>query len=237
MRLAGALGWFWYRRAERTEGRRWLERVLALPGAQQRSAARAWLLFRQAEEAIFEGGIAAGRDKFEESLALFEALHDTYGSATVQFNLALAARELGDVALAQGDLTAATTRFAASLPVFQQGGDAGCWSLAGLAGAAALGGQGERAARLWGAAEAVRERTGKRAAPASRATYERVVATTRTALGTEGFAAAWAAGRAMTLEQAVLCADERDDEAAGAALAPGEAGRVDGGRVHVRRSA
>ena len=28
---------------------------------------------------------------------------------------------LGDVALAQGDLTAATTRFTASLPVFQQG--------------------------------------------------------------------------------------------------------------------
>jgi hypothetical protein len=86
------------------------------------------------------------------------------------------------VALAQGDLAAATADFTESLRIFEQMGDpAIIWSLAGLGSVAAQGGQPERAARLWGAAEALREISGKRVAPASRATYERAVASARAA--------------------------------------------------------
>jgi hypothetical protein len=77
------------------------------------------------------------------------------------------------------------------------------WCLAGLGSAAALGGAPERAARLWGAAERLREAIGCRPAPAARATYERALAAARAQLGEEAFAAAWAAGGALTLEQAI----------------------------------
>jgi DNA-binding CsgD family transcriptional regulator len=59
------------------------------------------------------------------------------------------------------------------------------------------------AARLYGAAEALREGIGTPVPPLFRAEYEREVAVTRAALGPEGFAAEWAAGRALPLEQAV----------------------------------
>jgi predicted ATPase/DNA-binding SARP family transcriptional activator len=67
----------------------------------------------------------------------------------------------------------------------------------------------ERAARLFGAAEARREAFSPQAPHhwASRwAPREQWIATIRSSLGEEAFAAAWAAGRAMTLEQAIAYA-------------------------------
>lgn len=66
----------------------------------------------------------------------------------------------------------------------------------------------ERAAWLWGAAEALRQSIGAREAPASRATRERLIAQAREQLGEAAFAAKWAEGRAMTMEQAVAYALE-----------------------------
>ena len=57
-----------------------------------------------------------------------------------------------------------------------------------------------------GAAEAEREATGRREVQVIRAINERDTAETRAALGEAAFAAAWAEGRAMTLEQAVAYA-------------------------------
>ncbi len=58
-----------------------------------------------------------------------------------------------------------------------------------------------RAARLWGAAEALREAMGTPIPPVYRADYERSVAAARTKLGEQAFASAWAEGRTMTPEQ------------------------------------
>jgi hypothetical protein len=77
------------------------------------------------------------------------------------------------------------------------------WCLAGLGTAAALDEEPERAARLWGAAERLRAALGCRPGPAARATYERAQALVRAQLGADAFAAAWAAGQALTLEQAL----------------------------------
>jgi predicted ATPase/class 3 adenylate cyclase len=82
------------------------------------------------------------------------------------------------------------------------------WCLSSLGSSAALDEQPERAARLWGAAERLRQAIGRRSAPATRATYERATAAARVQLGTEAFAAAWAQGRAMTAEQAIAYAQE-----------------------------
>jgi predicted ATPase/class 3 adenylate cyclase len=59
------------------------------------------------------------------------------------------------------------------------------------------------AARLWGAAEALREQIGAVMWPIDRPDYERRAAAARAALADEAFDAAWQAGRALTWEQAM----------------------------------
>ncbi|HUG38093.1 MAG TPA: hypothetical protein VML54_14135 [Candidatus Limnocylindrales bacterium] len=78
--------------------------------------------------------------------------------------------------------------------------------LAGLAGAAACTGDHARAARLLGAAEALRDASGTREMPDWPRANDQDVAAVRAALGDEAFAAAWAEGRAMSMEQAVAYA-------------------------------
>ena len=81
------------------------------------------------------------------------------------------------------------------------------YSLTWLAATAAIQGQPVRAARLFGAAEALREAMGTAIHFSSnRALYEQMVATARAALPSATFDALWAAGRAMTLEHAVAYA-------------------------------
>jgi hypothetical protein len=72
------------------------------------------------------------------------------------------------------------------------------------------------AARLLGAAEAIRERLGAPLPPVDRPEHDAAVAAARAALGDDGFAAAWAAGRTMTIDAATVdaLADSRDHTAA-----------------------
>src|SRR5207302_2106787 len=61
-----------------------------------------------------------------------------------------------------------------------------------------------KAARLWGTAEALREAIDAPMPPLDRADYEQALAAAHTALGEEAFASAWAEGRTMTPEQALV---------------------------------
>jgi non-specific serine/threonine protein kinase len=112
--------------------------------------------------------------------------------------------------LGLGNLDKAAHWLAQGLALSQTMNDQAClaWCLAGLGSVAALDEEPQRAARLWGAVEARREITGKRAAPTARAIYERAMAVARAQLDEDAFAAAWAAGRAMSLEQAIAYALE-----------------------------
>ena len=77
----------------------------------------------------------------------------------------------------------------------------------GLAGMAAREGQAERAARLFGVADALSEKTGAGVSwSVLRSLNERDLASTREMLDSEAFEKAWAEGRAMTLEEAVAYA-------------------------------
>lgn len=69
-------------------------------------------------------------------------------------------------------------------------------------------GQMDRAARLLGAADALRETIGQPLSPSERAGVDVDVATVRTALGDDAFTAAWAVGRAMSLEEVIAYALE-----------------------------
>jgi hypothetical protein len=80
--------------------------------------------------------------------------------------------------------------------------------LEGWASVAGGAGRPEQAARLFGAAEALRDLTNTPRPPADVADYDRTLAALRAALGEEAFAAAWAAGQAMSLDEAVALALE-----------------------------
>jgi hypothetical protein len=61
----------------------------------------------------------------------------------------------------------------------------------------------EQAGRLFGATETLRAALGLRREAVEQAHHDQRVAATRAALAKESFDAAWAEGRAMTLEQAI----------------------------------
>ena len=110
--------------------------------------------------------------------------------------------------MGQGRVDEAGRHLAQGLALSQTLGDQASisWCLAGLGSVAALDETPARAARLWGAGERLRQALGCRSAPAARAIYERALAAARAQLGEEAFAAAWAVGQALTLEQAIAAA-------------------------------
>ena len=132
--------------------------------------------------------------------------------------------ELGLVALAGGHHAEATTYLRESLAVYRE--LERCeWetarALGDSAAVAGASGQGERAARLLGAAEAAREAYAVRLPPPLQAELERAVAATRALVDKRAFAAAWAAGRTMTLELAIAYAlDHNPVPAAPASMRP-----------------
>jgi predicted ATPase/class 3 adenylate cyclase len=89
----------------------------------------------------------------------------------------------------------------------------GAYCLEGFAGLAGARGQGARAARLWGAAEALRTGIGAPPTPEARPYYERSMAATRTLLGEVAWEAAFAQGTAMSPEEAAEYALGEDDHA------------------------
>jgi predicted ATPase/class 3 adenylate cyclase len=154
--------------------------------------------------ALSEGDYATARMRFEEALALRRREQDKFLSAH-----SLAA--LGAATWHQQDFEASRASFAEGLNQFREVGShqgvAIC--LAGFAQLAQSGADPDRAARLFGAAEALRDAIGAGLTLMDRPGYERAVADTRTALGDEAFARAWAAGRALTPDAAIALALEQ----------------------------
>lgn len=104
----------------------------------------------------------------------------------------------------------ATSRHLDSLAVYgtlgRVAGQVAC--LEGLAAVAAEQRRPERAARLLGAATALREGIGIARRPSECTDHEHTLAMVRDALGADAFGAAWAAGWAMPLERAIAFAGE-----------------------------
>jgi predicted ATPase/class 3 adenylate cyclase len=134
----------------------------------------------------------------DESLALARSTGDRWAIAWALHYLGLMASDRGDSHRARELLQQACSLFR---ELGEQRGLA--HSLSSLGKVAHTQANSERAARLMGAAEALRDTIGLSLPPSARAAHESVVAAVRARLGQEGFAAAWAAGRAMTPGQAV----------------------------------
>ncbi len=78
--------------------------------------------------------------------------------------------------------------------------------LEGLSGVAEREGRAERAARLLGAAAALREELGTPLSPIVQADHDHALNAARAALGEEAFEAAWTEGSEMTFEEAIAYA-------------------------------
>jgi predicted ATPase/class 3 adenylate cyclase len=160
------------------------------------------LIIITAEVAAVAGDLPAATAAYEQGLALGRADGDLHTTFNALRGLGLLARQRGDGELARR-LHLEAVELAAAL------GDYPCTanSLAGLAFVAADTEHAGRAARLLAAVVRLRELSGMPPVSSDgRRTFDESVAAIYAALGDEAFAAAWAEGRAMTLEQAVAYA-------------------------------
>ena len=147
---------------------------------------------------------ATAGDRYEASLEVFTSMGDELGRARVLMNLA-------EVRLQAGDLSQADDQCRESLSLFYEIGSH--WDIADVleikAAVAARGGDPAGAARMFGAAEALREELKTPLPPSEREPYEERVMEARTKLDGTAFAVAWGVGRSMRLDQAVTHALER----------------------------
>jgi predicted ATPase/DNA-binding SARP family transcriptional activator len=175
-----------------------LEQSLAINRALGRELNMHRGLWNAAQMARLAGDLTTARVWVDESLRIAREM----GSKEP---IAHALDELRLIPLKQGDWKTAVSAPRESLTLWLELGNQ--WGLAealeGVAHVAVAQGEAARAARLFGAAERLRERIGRPHHPHERADYERSVAEARTALGDAAFAAAWAEGRALSPEQAV----------------------------------
>jgi predicted ATPase/class 3 adenylate cyclase len=147
---------------------------------------------------------------YRKALALYEQALTLCRDASLKARLVASLLNLGQATRHLGDYQRAAGYYAEGLLLAYELGKkshaSGC--LTWLAGIAALQGQPLRAARLVGAAQALREPGELTAGPADRAQLDEDLAVVRSALDEQTFAAAAAEGRAMSFEQAVAYALE-----------------------------
>jgi tetratricopeptide (TPR) repeat protein len=149
---------------------------------------------------FYLGDYPRARAVIEEQISRRGSVEDT--SQAANFNW------LGNIATAAGDYEDARTLYAESmrrrLTIVRKVGVA--FTLSGIAGLAAAQGQLARAVRISGAAARLCELSGVPAHRTQEGCIRGKLSGIREALGVVAYDAAWAAGQAMTLEQAVAYA-------------------------------
>ena len=221
LRLAVALTWFWVRRGYLREGRAWLEGLLAVAAGESETGRagvglatiRAKAMLNVGMFALTMGAYATAETQLAQARALAQAAGDRRAAALYTESLALASElgdrdqlalclnNLGDIAWKRGELSQAEALLRDALTVFWELGDPRrcAMVLHSLAETASAAGQGERAARLFGAATALRETIGSPQLPKKQAELAQAAA-----LGEAAWSAAFAAGKALSLEQAIV---------------------------------
>jgi predicted ATPase/DNA-binding XRE family transcriptional regulator len=180
-------------------GQTLLEDSLALAQELQDRPAIAWNLHLLGELHLHLGDLDQAATLLEQGQGVYEAIASGWGVSVTQDTL-------GMVAELRGDYERAATLGAASLAVKRDLMDrlGQIYGLESLASLAARQGQGARAARLFGAAEAARATLGTPLPPSQQAYCAPGRAAARAALGAAAFATAWAAGRALSLDEAIV---------------------------------
>jgi hypothetical protein len=148
--------------------------------------------------AKFRGDNARAREKFAAVEPLFRDLGD-------QHRINMVHSELAHIERYEGHYTKAEAMYRETIKEWQRIGHraAVAHQLECFAALAIQAGQLERTARLYGAAQALREKVGIQMTIAEQAEYEQTVAALRSRMGTAACDAAWAAGRALSMDEAV----------------------------------
>ena len=146
------------------------------------------------------GRLALARDRDEEAMREFAAAAEAFRTVGDRGYVAAALAYRGMAAVSRGDLGAARTAYAASLALAHELNEltSFAWSLTGAASLAHADGQPATAARLLGAAAALREAIGEADWPEADP-----VAVVRSALGDDRFAKGWQQGRNLSREQVI----------------------------------
>jgi predicted ATPase/DNA-binding SARP family transcriptional activator len=158
------------------------------------------------------GGIALERGEYakaaslsEQAYGLFETLEDSEGMAFALVNQGFAA-----LSQKQHDRAIELLRQALRRLAELEFRDVIGYCFEGLAAVLAFTERPEEAARLLGAAEALRESLGVGLAPAEQTTHDETVEAVRGALDEERFTGAWRQGREMPLDDAIANALEEE---------------------------
>lgn len=148
--------------------------------------------------------LSAADSFYRESTTIARRLKDQWG-------LAYAIKGLADVAFEQGDFSTASSHYEECLVLFQKGADyAGLpFALESVAALARAKNQLEKAARIFGAADALRKRTHTPLPPPNQNTHQMNLSILQQQLDPATFAMAWMEGSAMTIDQAITYALEK----------------------------
>ena len=193
------------------QARAWLEESISIRRTLQIKEDIAISLLTLGHTMRLRGDYALACEQYQESLAVFEELGEKWGIAHCLLNL-------GKVGCAQGDYVRAHESYLEPLRIFQELGDRHglAYTLEAQGSLASLQGQPERAARLWGAATALREALGTPLPPVEYRQIETEMKNVEAYLAASRqsemeFMAAWQAGRAMSQEAAIALAREFHD--------------------------
>lgn len=178
-----------------------LTQVLALSQEMGDKYVMGFALSGLGEVALRQADYTGANRLLEESLEVREQIGDKRG-------VGVSLGTLGWLAMLQQDWSKAKARVEASLEVRKEIGDKGgiAWCLETLAELAEARGQLAQAARVFGAAAALRVAIGSFIDPVDQPEYERRLTALRVTLGEEPFAVALEEGRALTLQQAIALA-------------------------------
>jgi non-specific serine/threonine protein kinase len=160
------------------------------------------------------GAASLGRGDYAQAIAFLEEALTTSRARDDRFDTVYALGYLGLATCVRGDAAAANAWYAEAIPIWSTlvSPEIIAEGLAGVATVAARFGSPERSARLFGAADALRERAGHVYILPERAFFERAQQSVRERLGERAYAAAFDAGHLLTLDQAI--AEAASDEPA-----------------------
>jgi tetratricopeptide (TPR) repeat protein len=197
--LVGDLGMVAYYVGDYPTGRRLLEQSIsefrALPTPVQITPRMLVIL----------GDLTRSEGDYERATEVYEASLVEARQVGAPLPVASALHRLGQMACLRGDTAKGTSLLKESLKMHQEAGNkpgvAEC--VAALAGVGASDGHLDRAARLFGAADALLERIKVPLSPADRAQHDADLAAARSQADEQAWAIAWAEGRALSVERAI----------------------------------
>jgi len=204
----GNLGYAFLRGGYRERVPASVEEAEALMQGDLDGHARAFLRMTVASAAMEQADLESAVAQLEENLILCRELDDLRNTSMSLFVLGMAE-------LKRDDLDRGAALLEEGARITRELGDrlAGVYYAWALGKVAALRGEPVRAARLWGAAEALREYMGMSLSrfDLAHSGYEQDLANARSSLDERTWAVAWSEGRAMSPEQAIEYALSAED--------------------------